>query len=789
LDRQGNLYYSDEFNHMVVCLGADGKVRWSRGPQNADSAACFHYPRGMALGRVGHQGVVHTCLAVADSWNRKVRFLTPEGEDLCSWNKACDETFEEVSDVRFIEGGGACSPEPSPGIWLVLDKGRHRLCAFTIDGQLIFQLGRAFAPSLAYRWTMDGLLQADPWKQGGTIETFPALDYLFYPERIIGWSPKALFLWEPLRRKLKLVQRGNLIPFVIPDTEDVQWISADQSGLLGRNEKTNRIMSFNASARICQEWEIEGIPIPGIASTRRCWVQHDDKLQLLTLGEEHIEKESASQFGFSVLLMTAQNACGCFERKAEGADIKELRQSLDDLQSLIDEVTKMDIAGSPPAEGLHSFISRLSDFKECRRAASLPMNELFHPLSLGFLASRLAGAAPGAGLPNDTFGKVQAAGLKLLDAAIQAYPKLLARMNALERFRQCLLDKPAQESVTFKPILDLADALHYEAFRFARWIYRWCAPQRKPGDLLDVAPTENPISALRYPSPAVASPAPSILREVDSISLEFEDDALPVKPWGLSAGADASLYVSILGEHRVRVLAPDAATPIADIGKKGAGPGEFNSPLGVAVDPAGRLWVCDTFNHRLQIIENPGDTRSKKIITAVVPWPLNRPAAVCVLADGTVWIAEARENRVTRLLPSGASMEICCDEGKEPGPLEVPIFLCPDASHARQTVWVVDKRNHRVLQFDAGGAYMRVIGSGDLRPGNLFYPVSLAVLSSGTIVVAQDPPDPCLVFFDQDGRESGRMYLDYCPSAMLFHRGRLLVNQLDGSCIRVYDPS
>ena len=239
----------------------------------------------------------------------------------------------------------------------------------------------------------------------------------------------------------------------------------------------------------------------------------------------------------------------------------------------------------------------------------------------------------------------------------------------------------------------------------------------------------------------------------------------------------------------MRVLAPDGKTRIADIGKQGEGAGEFNSPLGIAVDPAGRLWVCDTFNHRLQIIESPCDAKSTRIVPAAVPWPLNRPAAVCALADGTVWIAEARENRVTRLLPSGASMEICCDKGKEPGPLEAPMFLCPDASHGRQTVWVVDKRNHRVLQFDASGAYLRVIGSGDLRPGNLFYPVSLAVLSSGTIVVAQDPPDPCLVFFDPDGRESGRLYLEYCPSGMIFHRGRLLVNQLDGSCIRVYDAS
>jgi hypothetical protein len=41
---------------------------------------------------------------------------------------------------------------------------------------------------------------------------------------------------------------------------------------------------------------------------------------------------------------------------------------------------------------------------------------------------------------------------------------------------------------------------------------------------------------------------------------------------------------------------------VRTIGSKGSGPGQLNLPTGVAVDGVGRIVVCDTVNHRWQVL-------------------------------------------------------------------------------------------------------------------------------------------------------------------------------------------
>jgi sugar lactone lactonase YvrE len=58
--------------------------------------------------------------------------------------------------------------------------------------------------------------------------------------------------------------------------------------------------------------------------------------------------------------------------------------------------------------------------------------------------------------------------------------------------------------------------------------------------------------------------------------------------------------------HRVEVFAPDGRH-IRTIGKRGAGPGEFNFPTFVAVAPDGRVFVADTGNFRVQVFSPDGE--------------------------------------------------------------------------------------------------------------------------------------------------------------------------------------
>src|SRR6185295_16131191 len=104
-------------------------------------------------------------------------------------------------------------------------------------------------------------------------------------------------------------------------------------------------------------------------------------------------------------------------------------------------------------------------------------------------------------------------------------------------------------------------------------------------------------------------------------------------------------------------------------GKKGAGPGEFDTPHGLAIDSRGRLFVADRGNSRIQIFDadgsyvadsssdekrNPGFSRGIWIgsardgsVTAFVPHPDPDPkstAAEGVVADAAGRIYAAANN-------------------------------------------------------------------------------------------------------------------------------------------------
>ena len=125
----GYLYYSDELGHAITCLDEEGRQLWSRGGGE------FKYPKGIFPGWIHIDGERKKCLAIADSWHRRICFLSLTGELLTIWNAAAQSQFNEISDVRFHNDGIS-----SFGMWLVLDSGNHRVCSFSEKGEFLSQI-------------------------------------------------------------------------------------------------------------------------------------------------------------------------------------------------------------------------------------------------------------------------------------------------------------------------------------------------------------------------------------------------------------------------------------------------------------------------------------------------------------------------------------------------------------------------------------------------------------------------------------------------------------------------
>ncbi len=104
-------------------------------------------------------------------------------------------------------------------------------------------------------------------------------------------------------------------------------------------------------------------------------------------------------------------------------------------------------------------------------------------------------------------------------------------------------------------------------------------------------------------------------------------------PTDLAIAPDGDLYVADgYGNSRVHRFSPDGRL-IQSWGEPGSGPGQFKVPHGIAVDAAGRVFVADRENCRVQIFSGNGEYLAE--------WTnLARPCQVFLDPTGNAYIAE-----------------------------------------------------------------------------------------------------------------------------------------------------
>lgn len=213
-------------------------------------------------------------------------------------------------------------------------------------------------------------------------------------------------------------------------------------------------------------------------------------------------------------------------------------------------------------------------------------------------------------------------------------------------------------------------------------------------------------------------------------------DAFLQFPLGLELLPDGSQLVADTGNHRVRRIAPDGTiTTVAGIGIPGiAGDGGPATeamllfPRDVASDGAGGYYVADSENHRIRHVDSNGiiDTVAGVGLPGfagdggpAVDARLNAPHGVILDRDGSLVIADQRNNRVRRVRPDGV-IETLAGTGVpgfsgDGGPaiaaeLHLPgrVYRCPVSGR----LYVADTYNHRIRIIDDAGLITTFAGNG-----------------------------------------------------------------------------
>jgi DNA-binding beta-propeller fold protein YncE len=168
-------------------------------------------------------------------------------------------------------------------------------------------------------------------------------------------------------------------------------------------------------------------------------------------------------------------------------------------------------------------------------------------------------------------------------------------------------------------------------------------------------------------------------------------------PSGLAADrVNKRIYVADAALHHILCYSAVDGTLLKTIGQRGDEPGNFNFPTNLFVDNKGRLYVTDTMNFRVQVLDADGRVVRVFGTQGDTGGSLNRPKGVGVDSEGHIYVADTSFNNFQVFDPEGHLLLFVGSGGIEPGEFQLPAGLYVDT---RDRIYVADQGNSRVQVF------------------------------------------------------------------------------------------
>ncbi len=243
--------------------------------------------------------------------------------------------------------------------------------------------------------------------------------------------------------------------------------------------------------------------------------------------------------------------------------------------------------------------------------------------------------------------------------------------------------------------------------------------------------------------------------------------ALLSSPSGVAVDASGNVYIADSGNNRVRRvdtsgnIAAFAGTGTAGNTGDGAAAtsATLDTPIGVAVDASGNVYIADTDNRRVRRVDTSGNIAAFAGTGtagntgdggAATSATLTGPRGVAADASGNVYIADTSHHRVRRVNTSG-NIAAFAGTGTSGNTGDGAAATSATLSNPRGVavdsagnVYIADTGNHRIRKVDTSGNIANVAGasagfSGDggaALSAALDRPYGVAVDSSGNLFVA-----------------------------------------------------
>jgi DNA-binding beta-propeller fold protein YncE len=212
-----------------------------------------------------------------------------------------------------------------------------------------------------------------------------------------------------------------------------------------------------------------------------------------------------------------------------------------------------------------------------------------------------------------------------------------------------------------------------------------------------------------------------------------------LRPYGVFADADR-VYVTDPGSGKVHIFDRNTKTYFA-IEK--AGDEELTSPIGIAVNGNGNMYVSDSVLKKVFIFDRDG----KYTGTIGSPDMFQRPAGIA-LDDDRIYVVDTHGHKVFVFSKTDGKLLFSWGkQGIQHGNFNYPtnIFVSRE-----KLLYVTDSMNFRVQIFNPDGSYLTSFGKLGDGSGNFSKPKGIAVDSEGHIYVVDSHFDNVQIF-DRQG--------------------------------------